>query len=633
MRLRTLFCLYCLFFSCIAAAQPGKKAERYYSDALRYKTKKQDDKAFKKMLEAIAEDPTYADAYGLLGEWYYEAHKFPEAAELFRKASVQCKNGALRFAKPLTRTYISAGIPDNALATIANYATIKDSAEWNRMRAQANFIKEQMALYSIAEWPVNLGMRVNTEFPELYPSMAVDTQHLYFTRRVTMDEDFFKCDYDSCGGWLYARNMGAPPNTADQESSQFISADGHYLFFTRSDNRSENGWAEGASDMFMAYRVANDSPWTVAQPFGATINTPFYEGQPTLSPDTRELYFVSDRPGGYGGYDIWVSRFADGLWQLPMNAGPNINTKGNETAPYMNMDNKTFYFTSDGWMGMGGTDIFMCKKINDTTYTRATNIGYPINTAYDEKSECATLDGSKLYFASDRQGPAGNFDLYETPLFGSQKPIPVSYIQGVVYDSISKLRLNYAALYICNATRGDTIYQFHSNRGDASFIVTLHLNNTYAIHTQRMGYTDVHDTIVFDKQYLQEPLLHNIVMLPYDYVAPVNDSMLATVHFDVNRVELSEEDKAAIRNAVTPWMDSKSFMIFVNAYTDNTGTPMINEQLSYQRATQVMKYILSIGVDETMIQAKGWGEAKMIAPNTTPEGQRKNRRVEILLRR
>ncbi len=633
MRLKILFFLFCLFSGFIAIAQTGKKTVRCYNEAIRLKARKETDKACKKMEQVLEYDPGFADGYGILGQWYFEAHKFSEAVRVFTKGSVKCQNGGMRFAKPLTRCYIYAGIPDNALALISNYATIKDSAEWNKMKAQALFVRESMAKYTIAEWPANLGIRINTSSPELFPSMAVDSQHLYFTRRVHLDEDFYYADYDSCGGWLYARNMGSPPNTPDQESSQFISADGHYLFFTRCDNRSLDAWTEGGCDLFMAYRVANDSPWTVAQPFGSTINTPSYEGMPTLSPDNRELYFVSDRPGGYGGYDIWVSRFEDGLWQLPVNAGPSINTKGNETAPYMNVDNQTFYFTSDGWLGMGGTDILMSKKINDTTYTRAVNLGYPINTAFDEMSECVTLDGSKLYFASDRQGPAGNFDLYETPLFGMQKPVPVSYIQGVVYDSISKLRLNYAAIYICNAKRGDTIYQFQSNRGDASFIITLHLNNTYAIHTQRMGFTDVHDTIVFDKQYTQEPMLHNIVMLPTDYVAPILDSMLTMVHFDVNKVDLSDSDKALIREAIVPWMDSKSFMLYVNAYTDNTGTPMINEQLSHQRANQVMHYILSLGVNETMVQAKGWGEAKMIAPNTTPEGQRKNRRVEILLRR
>ncbi len=635
MQPKIFFFFYCFIFPLLALAQKPTKAEYYYNAALVFRSKQENDKACKKMEQALLIDPAYSDAYALLGQWYFEAHKFQEAVDVFRKASSQCRNGGMRFSKPLTRSLIYAGLEDNALFTISNYATIKDSAEWNKMKVQALFIKNATERQSIAAWPVNLGMRVCSPDPELFPTMAVDTQTLYFTRRVNnMDEDFYKADYDSCGGWLYARNMGSPPNSPNQESSMSISADGHYLFFNRCENRSQDGWAEGGCDLYMAYRIANDSEWKVAQPFGGTINSPAYEGMPAPSPDCRELYFVSDRPGGYGGYDIWVSRFQDGLWQWPVNAGPNINTAGNETAPYMYADDQTLYFASDGWPGMGGTDIFVSKRVNDTQYTRAVNLGYPINTAYDEKSQCVTLDGKRLYFCSDRNGPAGNFDIYETSLnISAVKPIPVSYIKGRVYDSLTKTKLNYAEIYICNAENGDTIYKVQSNRGDASYLITLHLGNSYAIHTQRMNYTDVHDTIVFDKQYLQDPLIHNIVMLPADYVAPINDSLLATIHFDVNQVELSDSDKAVIAAAVRPWAFEKSFMLYVNAYTDNTGTPMINEELSYRRANQVFQYIQTFGIDEHMVRAKGWGESRMIATNETPEGQRQNRRVEIIIRR
>ena len=641
MRQGLLLLLYCLFTCLAVNGQMSKKAERLFSAAIMLKTKKQTDKACKAMELAVKKSPTSPDCYSMLGQWYFETHHFTDAARIFRQASTQCRNGVSRFAKPLVRSLIYAGQPEDALQIINIYATIADSAEWNRMRVQAAFVREALANPDPYK-PENLGPRVNSNDPELFPSMAVDSQNLYFTRRVNnMDEDLFRAKADSCGGWLYARSLGEPPNTPNQESSQFISADGHYLFFTRCENQSEDGWAEGGCDLFMTYRVANDSEWTQPQPFGATINTPSYEGMPSLSPDNRELYFVSDRKGGYGGYDIWISRFEDGLWQLPVNAGPNINTSGNETAPYMNADNQTLFFTSDGWPGMGGTDLFMSRRINDSTYTRAKNLGFPINSASDEKSSCVTLDANKLYFASDRQGPAGNFDLYEVILPGNRKPIPVSYIYGIVYDSISRARLNYSIIYICNAHTGDTIYRVPSNRGDASYLITLHLGNTYAIHTWHAGYTAVSDTLEFDRQYLQQPLIHNITLLASDYVPPapdtqkivISDSLLATLHFDVMRVELSDSDKATIRDVITPYLHDQGYTFYVNAYTDNTGTPMINEQLSYQRARQVSRQIMTLGVAEQAIVAKGWGEARMIAPNDSPEGQRKNRRVEIIIRK
>ncbi len=630
----TLLILCCL--CCLTAVAQSHKAGRNYNSAERYKAAKKPAKAYKKMEKSIRKAPGSPEAYSELGEWYFEAHQFAKAAEVFKNASSKCHNGGTRFAKPYARSLIYSGAPDKALSIINTYATIHDSAEWNRLLKQAMFVKQFGSKLTCPQ-PVALNGRVNSPVPELFPSMAVDTQTLYFTRRVNDEnDDFYSAELDTCGDWYNVYNMGYPPNTPDQESAQFISADGHYLFLTRCDLRSDDGFAQGGCDMYMAYRVANDSDWTIPQPFGFTINTPDYEGQPTLSPDTRELYFVSDRKGGYGGYDIYISRFEDGLWQPPVNAGPSINTAGNETAPYINLDNKTLFFTSDGWPGMGGTDIFMSKKLADGSWTTAQNMGYPINTPYDEKSACVTLDGKKIYFGTDRNGPAGNFDIFEAYMPMSMQPDRVSYIAGYVYDSVSKTRITSAAIYITDARKGDTLYQFRSNRGDATFLITLPLYSTYIIHTGAMGHLPVDDTLVFDKQYTQQPLLHNIAMLPsnWEEIRAIQDTLIATIHFDANVTELSELDKGILGNAIAPWLQHKNYTVTINAYTDNTGNPMLNEELSTRRAAIVSKTVIDMmGMDQITILSKGWGEANTIASNDTEEGRRTNRRVEIRIRR
>jgi outer membrane protein OmpA-like peptidoglycan-associated protein len=597
---------------------------------MRLRAEKKTDKACKKMAQAIAKSHSFPDAYAQLGQWYFEARKYPQAADVFRKAVARCANGKQRFGKPLVKTLIACGYADEALQVIYSHT---DDPEWRKLKAQAEFVKTALINQSRI-WPENL-VRINTPDAELYPCMSADTALLYYTRRVNnIDEDLYYSAMDTCGDWCSGQNLGSI-NTPDPESAQFISPDGHYMFFTRCDNRSWDAWTEGGCDLLMAYRVAKDSEWTTPQPFGATINTPAYEGQPSLSPDNRELYFVSDRPGGYGGMDIWISRFDNGLWQLPVNAGPNINTAGNETAPFISVDNRTLFFASDGWPGMGGSDIFMSKRINEHTWDKARNLGYPINTASDEKSQYVTMDGTRMYFASDRNGPAGNFDLYQTTLPHFLQPIATGNIEGYVYDSLTSQRLNYTVMLVCNAATGDTLYQFQSNRGDASFLISVPVGKTYAIHSWHVDYTQVHDTLNFDTSYLHRPLVHNVVMLPSDYkeFKPIHDSLVATLHFDVNRVELADSDVNTLRAALEPLLANKGLVVFINAYTDNTGTPMINEELSYKRAGIVSKVIESFGIDDTQIQAKGWGEAKMIAPNDNEEGQRRNRRVEIIVRR
>ena len=632
---KTLFSslLLIAFFVCHGQT---KKAIKVYNGALLHFAEKKTDLAIKEMKTAIKLDSTWAEPYSFLGKWYMDNYQFNAATELYSRASLHCYNGKPMFSKAYSKSLIYNAQPKQALAIINKYSEPTDKGEWSKLRKQAEFIKNALENQNTV-MPVSIGKKINTNDPEMFPSVSSDTSTLYFTRRVNnMDEDLFKAEMeDTCVEWKSVENLGPPINTTDQESAQFISADGHYLFYTRSDNRSENGWARGGSDLFMANRIKTDTTWTISQSFGATINTPYYEGMLSMSPDNKELYFVSDRPGGYGGLDIWVSRFDDGIWQLPINLGPAINSSGNDMAPYISNDNQTLYFTSNGRPGMGGNDLFISHRIRDTIWGAATNLGFPINTACDEMSCTVSQNGKYLYFASDRNGPAGNYDIYITRLPDFLKPVPICFVKGYVYDSLTSDRLTYAQTYIISATKGDTVNQVQSNKGDASYMVTLPVGTSYIFYTGRTGYTDVSDTLYLTDSNTLHPLIKNIVMLPFDYkeVKPINDSTIACVHFEPNHFKLDEIEKAIIHNAIAPWVDEKGITIYINAYTDDRGTPAINNDLSDKRAKQVSEEMVAVGINPVFIIAKGWGQAKMIATNETAVGRKLNRRVEILIKR
>lgn len=630
---RSLIIICCLLLCCTAFSQTRRRARHFYNAAEKNWSGWHKSTAYRKMSKAIRKEPHAPNAYSQLGEWYFRQHLYGKAAQTFRDASLKCPNGGRYFALPLARSLAYAEMPDSALRLVNRYGGGKDTASWNQLRRQCYFM--QSAFRNMhSYWPVSISPRINSRYAELFPSQTTDSATIYFTRRLNnIDEDFYAAHADTCGEWLRPFNMGTTLNTSAHEGAQCLSADGHYLFFSRDDNRANDGWAGGGYDLFMAYRIGIDSEWSVPRPFGGTINTPAYEGMPSLSPDNRELYFVSDRPGGYGGLDIWISRFENSLWQLPVNAGPLINTPGDETAPFICLDNKTLFFTSNGHVGMGGTDLFMAHRRTDSTFSPAENLGYPINTEYNEQSECVSTDGRTLYFGSDRQGPAGNYDIYRCELGALARPDPVSFLSGYVYDSISRERLNFAAIYLIDARRGDTIYTFFSNRGDGSYLIPVFANRQYAMHVIHVGYTNVQDTFSFDKPYIYTPFAHNTAMLREDYKEPIHDSLLAVIHFDINKVELTQADISAITKGIDPFLLDHDYVLYVNGYTDNTGTPMINEELSTKRAQQVAKYLVGMGVDEMSVIAKGWGEANTIAPNDTEEGQRQNRRVEVRLRR
>jgi len=620
----------CLHFACVTAfAQLPDNAVKHFDRAMNYAGAYKKEKACEEMEEATRLYPSFAEAYSVLGQWYYEMHKFDKAADVFKRASRSCPKGNETFAKPLVKSLICSYQPTEALEVANKYAPKHFNSEWEMLKAQALFVSQALA-HPLKDTPVNMGCRINTSDPEVYPSISADTQTFYYTRRMNnSDEDFFFTTPDSCGGWFTGRNMGRPPNTPDQESGQFISVDQHYLFFTRCENRSENGWEKGGCDLLMAYRVDVDSAWTTPMTFGATINSPGYEGMPFLSADNRELFFVSDRPGGYGGLDIWVSRFENGYWQLPKNMGPNINSAGNETAPFLHLDNNTLYFASTGIAGMGGSDLFYCRRMNDSMWSKPKNLGYPINTSADENSICISADSRKLYFSSDRDSVAGNFDLYEMKTPASLQPVPVAIVKGIIKDSLSGELLNHASINI-NKPDGSLLYHFMSNRGDASYTITLPAGIRYHWHIDRVGYASLDDSFALKDRVT---VAHNITMLPSDYVMPISDSLIITLHFPLNSAKLSDSNMAAIRKAMEPWTFEKGLVIMVNGYTDNTGNPMLNEQLSYSRANLVSQALTDLGVDPVNIQAKGWGEANPIAPNDNEDNWAKNRRVEVIIKR
>ncbi|RYZ50305.1 MAG: hypothetical protein EOP49_14225, partial [Sphingobacteriales bacterium] len=560
---RICFLLIWFFAMQAVKAQIPPRAQRFFNLAVTYEARKEHDAARKKMEEAIRLFPAYSEAYSLLGSWYFHDHRFHSAAQVFLKGYSNVRGGQALFSFPLAKSLIYDGRPEEALQYFPSQAT--ESQEWARLRTTAKFILSNKN--DPGADTVSLIARVSTADAELFPWISSDEQKLYLTRRKNQsDEDFYVALRDSCGGWFSARNMGRPPNSPNQEAAQMISADGHYLFFMKCENRTPNGWEMGGCDLYMSYTA--DSIWSAPQSFGATINTPAYEGMPCLSPDNRELYFVSDRPGGFGGQDIWVSRFEQGLWQAPRNLGREINTPANETAPFLHIDNHTLYFSSSGHPGFGGADLFMSRRVNDSLWSAPTNLGLPLNSAGDESSLTVSIRGDHAYFSSDRAGRTGAFDLYETGLPAKLRPGEVLTISGYVYDSLEQKRLNHAAIYIKEAGNESVSYQFSSNRGDGSFMITLPAGKAYHWHTSRVTYTETDSLMDLTSAPAGSALAYNIPMLPSDYVAPVNDSLIATVYFPKNSARLTDEDRQLLWNALKPWTEDKlGGFIMVNGYT------------------------------------------------------------------
>ncbi len=338
----------------------------------------------------------------------------------------------------------------------------------------------------------NLGDSINSAESEYMPSLSLDGNTLVFTRRVGgANEDFFIAEKDTNGIWGAAKNIGYPPNTSFPDGAAKISADGNYLFFTRCDMRSPNGIERGGCDLVFCYRNGMQDGqiiWSAPQYFAFTINTTAYEGQPCLSSDNRDLYFVSDREGGFGGKDIYVSHFRDNLWSIPENLGPMINTEKDETTPFIHTDNETLYFASNGHPSLGDADLFVSRKEDGNSWKKAINLGSPINTVNTDGGVIVNARGTMGYVGTERPGSRGQLDIYSFELYEGIKPIPTLCVKGKLMDKKTRQLVKNEKITFYTKNIATTLNTFRSNKGDASYTQALHIGKEYLMEVMVDGY-------------------------------------------------------------------------------------------------------------------------------------------------
>ncbi len=411
----------------------------------------------------------------------------------------------------------------------------------------------------------NLGDSINSKENEYLPSLSLDNKTLVFTRNVGGNEDFFISNFDTIQNWRRAQNMGYPPNTGLPDGAAKLSADGYYLFYTRCDLRSPNGYEGGGCDIVFSYK--EDSVWSAAQKLGATINTPGYEGQPCLSSDNKDLYFVSDREGGFGGKDIWVSHFTNYLWSKPENLGPKINTSKDETSPFIHPDNVSFYFSSNGQIGLGDNDLYLSRRNIDGTWKMPINLGSPINTKGFDGSIVVNAKGSKGYCASNRNDSKGGLDLYSFDLYPAIKPIPTICLKGFVEDKFYGTKIWKAKINFTDTYNNTDIGLIQSNKGDASYTKALQMGKNYLITVNVNGYRPFYKLLNLSNDLLTDNIFHTIKLrLP-----GLSDTLFRNqLEVDYSRNKFTIDSKLVLDTILSNWdywnEDSAIVKIFLKGY-------------------------------------------------------------------
>ncbi len=391
-----------------------------------------------------------------------------------------------------------------------------------RPRAQLGIEQARNAAELMKEpvdYPIeNLGAVINTEFPEFCPVVSIDENALFFTssrirpdssnigRRDRITGDYFNDIYvsykDRKGNWQEPELLEL--NEIDHTATISVSADGQTLYIYRDDN--------GVGNIYES-RIVGEN-WTDPVKMGGGINTENWENHIAVSVDGEKAYFVSDRPKGLGGRDIYrVRKLPTGEWSKAQNLGPNINTPYDEDAVFISPDGNTLYFSSEGHNSMGGFDIFYSEyEEENDAWGPPVNIGYPINTVDDDVFFVTSADQRRAYFSSIREGGFGEKDIYIVRLPG-ERDIRLALLLGKILTSDNKEIPTDLSINVINQqTKESSVHR--PRLRDGSFVAILPPCHDYLIEYAMSGLVLATDTFSIDCESAYQEIYKDLLLNP-----------------------------------------------------------------------------------------------------------------------
>ncbi len=633
---------------CIPKTESPETVKKYCAKAKKARKKHKQDKAISYYKKAVKKCPDCLYPHLQLAMIYYRSGKFEPAAEQLEWL-VSCdsgtkpewnyfladsykRSGRYEMVRSPAQKYLSSGKTSNKL---------KKAGE--KLVRDADFAAKAVK-HPVSSKPVLLGPEINTDKNDYFPMLTAESDELIFTSRIGQREYLFH-SYRKNGRWSRAKVLNILDNTIEN-GAHTVSPSGKYIIFSSCD--AATGY--GHCDLYHIWKKP-DGRWTKPANMGPVINSHYWESQPSLGENGRVLYFVSRRPGGFGGNDIYVShRDKEGHWSHPVNLGPPVNTPEDDQAPFIHADGETLYFASAGHPGMGDMDIFVTRKDSTGHWSRPVNLGYPVNTEGHEGCISISLDGREGFVVSDRkyldrirrgQREGAETNIYHFIPYPAIRPKPVTYVKVRLSDrdhrplkgvAITILRLNDMQLHFKGMT---------DSLGES--LACLPAGVSYAFYASKAGfipysghfYPPVTDSVL--KPYLLHitldtiplPQLHDTERDTQIYTRPV---ILKNVFFTVNSAELKPQSTFELDKLVALLLRYPDMKIRISGHTDNTGNDRINLPLSEARARAVCQYMIRKGIEATRLKCVGYGSMLPVADNSTEEGRRMNRRTtfEIL---
>ena len=506
-------------------------------------------------------------------------------------------------------------------------------------------------------WVDNL--LINTEYDEWSPCLSADGELLIFTSNQPNEKKVNA--YGMYDQNIYYANLSARKfhevlpiselNTENNDVSGGLSYDGQRLLIFKEE--------DGNTDVFESQ--LSGIKWGIpTRKMGEKLrggNTDGNETFASFDPPDIKVYYITD--GGYSGnkniYFSGVMNRERNLWGKGQSAGHAINTQFQEGSVYIHPDAKTMYFSSQGHNTLGGYDIFVSYVDDLGHWGEPINLGYPINTPYDDLFYSATASGRYAYIASNRDGGKGGLDIYRVTYWGADKPMTsdvqdqlmasiakpesdntvaepiiveeksLTVFKGKVIDASTKKPIEAAIEIILNET-GKIYTSFHSNSATGKFLLSLPAGANYGISVAADGYLFHSENFDLPKEDGFNSVNKDIEL---KNIKVGSNITLRNVFFNTGKWEVKADSYSELERLVTLLNDVPTLKIEISGHTDNIGAASFNELLSQKRADAVVNYLLAKGVDKKRLSAKGYGQSNPVDSNETAEGRAANRRTEF----
>lgn len=593
--------------------------DRRYSESMKYLNK------------AVAEQADFADAYYLKARIYLIKEKIELAEENLELTITHCPMYSPSVYLSLAEINFEKKQFDKSINyhnTFLQFMGV-DEEKKAEARQQIKLATFYQDMYSnpvpYSPSPVK---GISTSNDEYLCALSPDNETSYFTRRKvkqtvgmlrpeTVEEFTYSTLKD--GQFQEGKEMPYPFNMRKNEGGPCLTVDNRELYLTVCAN--ERGYNN--CDIYYSYKKYEN--WSELEKLKYPINKyDSWESQPTISPDGKTLIFSSIRPEGIGGADLYsVTKDEQGNWGEIESL--SINTKGNEKSPFLHPDSETLYFSSDTHLGLGGLDIFYCKKDSSGKWSTPKNIGYPINTDKDDLAFFVSADGEKAYFSSNKLSGVGGWDLYEFPLYKKARPEKIMFLRGEVKGEYDEMLFD--AVVEVKSIKTNKVQQIKVNQESGQYVgvVTVDDDEDLMVTVKSKDYA-------FNSQYISS---ENIYSTPQDFnfkmqsIEEDKAFRINNIYFDSDAYELNEQAKIVL-NSFIDFMDFNSTIeVAIHGHTDDVGDQLSNQELSSKRAKKVHDYLINGGVSVDRLSYKGFGESKALVPNDSEENRAVNRRTEF----